>query len=256
MARRKRGQSIERVMRLSCLEVRQFIDGGRTQLRLKPHAQPRPDSDRPGCYLLLERGRPMTWVSNELILEKWSKDRTRRLAVEHRRLPLREFMVSECPYRAGDKLFIQETWFQPYTPSKAGPGILYLADGPDYVRSMSQQRHQCRRDTHSWKSATTLRKEHCRLVLTVTEVRAQMLREMRDVDAEAEGIVPRMRPKFTMDGFGYPDTPEDECSGTRRAALLRDWMHRLQGYPNVESTWTWVLQVNAEVLTKYTTGWS
>jgi len=90
-----------------------------------------------------------------------------------------------CPFgQPGDRLWVRETWAEyidfDTSPEGAqivlGGDIVYRADGED------QKRHT------SWRPSIHMRRDYCRLVLEVTDVRVERLQEISLPDLIAEGI--------------------------------------------------------------------
>lgn len=168
-----------------------------------------------------------------------------RYLAERRRHPLDRI---RSPFGApGTLLYVKETWAQPYAPTPADSGTIYLADGPDYL-SPATRRHNwsCERERHHWRHAITLPRWAARLWLGVEEVRVQRVQEASEEDAEAEGV------EFYVWGHGF--VTEDElradpgyrCGGSYRAGLENAWAHRYDKPADFGSSWqtnpfTWVV---------------
>jgi hypothetical protein len=80
--------------------------------------------------------------------------------------------VIKCSYEVGDVLWVRET----FTNSEEYPFIFYKADADDV--------------SIKWKPSIFMPKEACRLFLQVKSVRVELLQEITEEDAIAEGIKP------------------------------------------------------------------
>ena len=87
------------------------------------------------------------------------------------------------PFRAGDILWVRETWKQA-TTGTAGLGLidlfLYRADEPQDTTGMMVE--------DRWNPSIHMPKEAARLFLRVTGVRCEQLRDIKPLDVKAEGI--------------------------------------------------------------------
>lgn len=82
--------------------------------------------------------------------------------------------IGFCPYGVpGDRLWVRETWH----PCDAGP-VLYAADYESKEQAGVQR----------WYPGIHLRRVDARLVLEVTNVRVERLRDISEADARAEGV--------------------------------------------------------------------
>lgn len=95
---------------------------------------------------------------------------------------LRAYIEPKPAYKAGDILYVRETWKQA-TGGTAGPGlfdtILYKADEPqDTTGLMIEER---------WHPSIHMPKGAARIWLRVTDVRLQRLQDISSEDVDAEG---------------------------------------------------------------------
>ena len=95
---------------------------------------------------------------------------------------LRAYIEPKPAYKAGDVLYVRETWKQA-TGGTAGPGlfdtILYKADEPqDTTGLMIEER---------WRPSIHMPKNAARIWLRVTNVRLQRLQDITSEDVDAEG---------------------------------------------------------------------
>ena len=96
------------------------------------------------------------------------------------------------PYKAGDVLYVRETWKQ-YTTGTAGPGLidgyLYKANEPQDTTGMMVE--------DRWHPSIHMPKKAARIYLKVNRVYPAQLQDMTEEDAMSEG---------------FPDTPAGEPS--------------------------------------------
>lgn len=88
--------------------------------------------------------------------------------------------ADNAPYRAGDILWVRETWYQHY-------------DGAFAYRASSSF------DTKGWRPSIFMPREACRIFLRVIEVRAERLQDMPLFDVWSEGT-PQMPGNTDSDG--------------------------------------------------------
>lgn len=94
--------------------------------------------------------------------------------------PLKGMLAPLCPYgQVGDTLWVRETWAKIITP-EGKDAFVYRADDEYYKDTIS--------DWQGWKPSIFMPKEACRLVLKITNVRAERLNDISDTDAISEGI--------------------------------------------------------------------
>lgn len=87
-----------------------------------------------------------------------------------------------CPYgEPGDRLWVRETW--------AISG--HYRDGPRYEYRAFPADGEHFRSVGAWKPSIHMPREACRLVLEITDVRAERLQDMTEADAVAEGVADR-----------------------------------------------------------------
>ena len=134
-----------------------------------------------------------------------------------------------CPYgEPGDRLWVRETWAH---------GIHALAamrdeDGP-FVYAATDSVQQLLGDR--WRPSIHMPRTASRITLEITGVRVERLREISEVDALSEGIVP------TPDGFGLPDGEHFHATDPRRSYLSL-W-EAINGPGSVEANpWVWVVE--------------
>jgi hypothetical protein len=98
--------------------------------------------------------------------------------------------VMRCPYgRRGDRLWVRETWL-----TVDGESAFYRADyAPD---AKGERDHGV-----SWRSAMFMPRWASRIELEVTGIRVELLQDITEEDAMAEGVEPELVPP---DGGSVP----------------------------------------------------
>lgn len=114
---------------------------------------------------------------------------------------LRDRQIPKCRYKAGDMLYVRETWKQA-TVGTAGPGLidlyLYKADEPQDTTGMMVEGR--------WHPSIHMPKEAARIWLKVTNVRCERLQDMDEDDAYYEGFrgCPHELALYFKDGSAEP----------------------------------------------------
>jgi len=84
-----------------------------------------------------------------------------------------------CRYGVpGDELWVRETWAQVGTPGTLGGHVRYKADEDRAIGAYGAQR---------WKPSIHMRRIDSRITLRISEVRCQLLHDIKSADAAAEG---------------------------------------------------------------------
>jgi hypothetical protein len=92
-----------------------------------------------------------------------------------------------CPYgQPGDLLWVREAWNTNTAGARPGFGIAYRADWPD-AESIPVK----------WRPSIHMPRWASRLTLRLTDVRVERVQDIREGDAEAEGIEPPTAPEAT-----------------------------------------------------------
>lgn len=142
------------------------------------------------------------------------KTQTRRVIKEkHRAGSMASQMRFQlCPYgQPGDRLWVRETWGlhdQGFDTSEESSFPIYRADTD-------------RPEPARWRSSIHMPREACRLVLEVTDLRFELLQDISEADAIAEGI------NVIRIGSGYHD---------RYTAVDRSWSDAIEQDPDIHAT--------------------
>jgi hypothetical protein len=119
------------------------------------------------------------------------------------------------PWRAGDRIWVRETWApipaeRPWgywtNPKWVGRNYWYAADNDKPTWG------------GRWQPSIFMPREACRLKLDVTDVRAERVQSISEEDAIAEDLL-------------FPD----------RFAVAWDEMFQARGYPWASNPWVWVI---------------
>jgi len=133
----------------------------------------------------------------------------------------RDDLLARCPYPIGSRLWVRETWAHNYYPGDQR--TFYKADGGA---------HQ------DWKSPIFMPRWASRILLEVTENRAERLWDITEADADAEGFngdfPDRTFPTvFTRGRDYYSQFSMSECFG-----ILWDSINGKR-YPWASNPWVW-----------------
>ncbi len=86
-----------------------------------------------------------------------------------------------CPFgKSGDRLWVREAW--------GGDdicGVAYRADHPEWPRFQGSGEQP----DGPWRPSIHMPREACRLILDITQIRAQRIQDITEADARAEGAV-------------------------------------------------------------------
>ena len=116
---------------------------------------------------------------NEELEPGWAFDENGAPTIDAK-VALKGMLAPLCPYgQVGDTLWVRETWAKIITP-EGKDAFVYRADDEYYKDTIS--------DWKGWKPSIFMPKEACRLVLKITNVRAERLNDISDTDAISEGI--------------------------------------------------------------------
>lgn len=154
--------------------------------------------------------------------------------------------VAQCPYEPGDLLWVRETW-RGVVPINA-PWEAYR----DGVARYTPDRDNCAgiefRASHvdnnePWRPSTQMPRWASRLTLRITNVRAERLQDISEVDAMAEGVTKVKDACFVIRGFDY-DTV-GLCHSSPVTPFEKYWDH-LYGHDDVKgwhrNPWVWVYE--------------
>lgn len=192
--------------------VRALLDGSKTQTRRVVKPVP-----------VLTEGWWEHLIDNKsrMLSSKWLND-------GHPPLLMRK----HCPYGVpGDHLWVRETHFVCASRRKT----FYRATDPDArIFSPGFLGHGVNAPLVSWTPSIFMRRDVCRLMLEVTDVRVERLNNISDEDCLAEGVTPDalMRTQEQIYGAGW-DTP--------KRAYQDIWESINGGASWTANPWVWVV---------------
>ncbi len=161
---------------MSCESVRAVLSGAKTQMRI-------PTTPQPALHRVDNEKIPAPVESVEVI-GPWAHFYG-PLENPHPRSGSRSggmFTVRCRQGKVGDRLWIQETWCQPYARSKESSGVIFLANGPDYNSPTRRDKKK------TWKPAVTMPRWASRLILEITALQVERLQQITEAGAVAEGF--------------------------------------------------------------------
>ena len=131
----------------------------------------------------------------------------------------------------GDILWARETWCNTY-PFASGK----CPDGP-YYRATDEGECGAAITGQCWRSAIHMPKAACRLFLRVTAVRPERVQDIREEDAEAEGI------PVMVDGHIW-HMPDGTTTREPRTAFSALWdsIYKKRGFGWDMNPWVWVYE--------------
>ena len=117
-----------------------------------------------------------------------------------------------CPYgQPGDRLWVRETWAQ---PAALDPGpTVYRADYPACVPAQYENVPPAKEI--SWKPSIHMFRKDSRILLEITDVRAEQLQDISEADADAEGCERLEFERYDRDPALCP-----KCDGLRLHCTL------------------------------------
>lgn len=147
-----------------------------------------------------------------------------------------------CPYgNPGGLLWVRETWAQPYRRTNTNSGVIYRADGPEYL-SIAERKYGWGAEAQ-WRPSIHMPRRASRITLEITGVRVERLLDISEADAQAEGVQ-------LLNAIG----PDQRLSGDDRArtqlthpftiafASLWDDVYADRGAGWSANPWVWIVE--------------
>jgi hypothetical protein len=150
---------------------------------------------------------------------------------------------SLCPYgQVGDVLWVRETWQHlkclNINPEDENYGYVYKADGQPW-NDLEGWR---------WKPSIFMPKEACRLMLKITDIRVERLKDISEDDSKAEGIGRWIESRLRSAPIHYQmysdfDNPEDPALyASDPIDSFESLWRKINGKDSwVENPWVWVI---------------
>ena len=175
---------------------------------------------------------------------------------------IRDLRAAEfgSPYQPGDRLWVRETWAHvPASAYRCSDGVQQTICPTDKDMAAVYAAGWDRSSPGRWRPSIHMPRWASRIILEITAVRVERLKEIHEVDAKAEGITSRWitkpwgqelgwqadwssvgRPsKFALNGI---TTESDICLGTARHAFWNLW-ESVYGLGSWEANpWVWVVE--------------
>lgn len=214
----------ERPILMSAPMVLATLKGLKTQTRRVVRPQPRLVTSLVTCW-------------------DWPRSKHSRFVCDDRG-GLQETLVEHAPYgRAGDRLWVRETWAPLRIDGLSGVAVAYRASCPDDSLDVTLNDGSLLGvHVNRWTPAIHMPREASRLQLEITEVRAQRLHEITDTDAYAEGIEEL---DGSLDELALCRRAKamGECAEDARVwfAELWDAINAARGYSWDSNPWVWCL---------------
>ena len=91
-------------------------------------------------------------------------------------------VLSDCPYRSGDHLWVRETWICE-GKDQPGQGLHYRANACEADEKWFKE------ENWKWRSSIHMPRWASRLTIEVMKIRVERVQDITEEDAEAEGII-------------------------------------------------------------------
>lgn len=144
---------------------------------------------------------------------------------------LKKRMIKEGPFQVGDRLYVKEAWAK--CPDG---GHLYRAD-PMFIG--------CEKGDFAWdwKSPLFMPREASRITLEITDIRVEMVQDITEEGAKAEGIkvLPLQDESDPSAWYQYAPGIFQARSAIKSYELLWDSLNAKRGYPWESNPWVWVV---------------
>ncbi|MFB2682766.1 hypothetical protein [Shewanella mangrovisoli] len=196
--------------------VRAILDGRKTQTRRPMNPQPKPDTETSlGGY----------WFPCAAFQSM--------VHVEDLKNPLWRGMASDaCPIcSVGDQLWVRETF------ADCGPRLTYKADEDDGAHCVVKR----------WTPSIHMPRSAARIILEVTDIRVERVKDIKEQDAIAEGMA---FTNYGLNQFGNQlpgwlwrnSNKHEECLSSAKWAFLNLW-ESIYGEQSWQSNpWVWVIE--------------
>lgn len=239
----KNEQISEKPIPFSAPMVRAILDGRRSMTRLV--VKPQPNSK-------LGNGVPSDAVARRPYIEFphiWT--------IESRGIGVRQYEQStpfsksdaieywreSCPYgKPGDRLWVQETFSEIPNQKPAG----YFTD-PKWIDRKYWYEADNDKPTWGgkWKPPIFMPRDACRILLEITDIRAERLQEITEEDAIAEGVTFDVTEEVQREDMVTPG--RDSCAPVLIApkdAFLSLWdsINKERGFGWDQNPWVWVIE--------------
>jgi hypothetical protein len=173
----------ERQILFSAPMIRALLDGTKTQTRRLMNPQPVHAQHHEWNGAVIHDDEQRLWC--------WKWHTYDNLWDEHVRDDERRHLAVKCPYgRAGEQLWVKETWTHDadslddaraqHEDAMSMSSVYYRASMPDDEA-----------ETMRWRPSIFMPRWASRITLKIVEVRVQLLQEISEDDARAEGVADR-----------------------------------------------------------------
>lgn len=154
----------------------------------------------------------------------------------------------KCPYgKKGDRLWVRETFFETYNDQfKATGKYCYAATHQGFVSVLDEDGgikiNKDGSDTSPWKSSTQMPRRAARILLEITEIRIERLRQIAWTDARREGIEHITVDEYDFLGLWRDYTGKSTGFTSERDSFFSLW-EKTKGLGSVElNPWVWVIK--------------
>lgn len=159
-------------------------------------------------------------------------------------------MLSECPYgKTGDRLWVQETFFEVYNNQFQPTGkYCYAATHQGYVNVLDEDGgikiNKDGSEASPWKPSIHMPRKASRILLEITEIKIEQLQEITSSDARKEGIEHITIDEYDFLGLWKDYTGKSDGFPSEIDSFFSLW-EKIKGPGSVSlNPWVWVIKFN------------
>lgn len=144
-----------------------------------------------------------------------------------------ESWLQFCPYKVGDRIWGKETWQKLETWVEYGTEFYDVTEKDSFGSFIEYKATNESGWNGKWKQSTQMRREYSRILLEITDIRVEILGEITEEDAIAEGV------EKTEHGFKvneYCSLTACDCFST-----LQDYLYGNDYWETNKDKWFWVV---------------
>lgn len=148
-----------------------------------------------------------------------------------------EALTLKCPYgQVGDRLWVREPWYPAFRQAENNSGVIYYCDGKDFLPSITRK-HNWGKGDCKWKSSLFMPRWASRILLEITDIRVERVREIKGSDILKEGYPP---PIAYPEGYHFVAT-YDVNAEREWFKNLWDSLNAKRGYGWEINPWPWAI---------------
>lgn len=151
----------------------------------------------------------------------------------------------KCPYgKAGDRLWVRETFFEVYNDQFQPTGkYCYAATHQGYVNVLDDDGgikiNKDGSDASPWKPSIHMPRKASRILLEITGIRVERLQDISWEDCESEGILKKQEHDYTV----YFDYLKNDYLASNPKESYQSLIEKINGPETWEKNpWVWVVE--------------